>query len=103
LRVVEARRVLELRPPGGGDKGDAVAGIIRSEGLQAALVAGDDGTDLAMFAAAKATASLCCRIGITSAEAPVELAAAADLMVAGPRALAALLAELAFANPGEVA
>jgi trehalose 6-phosphate phosphatase len=84
------RKVLELRPPGGGGKGSAVSALIESgEGISAAAYAGDDHTDLDAFRRLRQLRSrggleraVC--IGISSAEGPGEIPEEADLTLAGP-------------------
>jgi trehalose 6-phosphate phosphatase len=94
LAVVPGRRILELRPPEGGDKGRAVRRIVRAEGLRAALVAGDDVGDLAAFEAV-AELEVAVRVAVASPEAPAELLERADLVVEGPADLVSLLRGLA--------
>ena len=48
------RKVLELRPPVGAHKGTAVAHLLGERGLERALYAGDDTTDLDAFNALRA-------------------------------------------------
>ena len=43
------RKVLELRPVGGGGKDAAVAALLATDGVTAAIYAGDDRTDLDAF------------------------------------------------------
>ncbi len=94
------RKVLELRPVGGGGKDAAVAALLAGRDIAAAVYAGDDRTDLDAFRRLRelrdedrlATA-LC--VGVTSPEAPPELAEESDLTVGGPNGWIALLAELA--------
>jgi trehalose 6-phosphate phosphatase len=87
------RRVLEIRPPIEADKGTAVARLLDESGLRRALYAGDDTTDLDAFHGLDGL-EVAVRIAVSSDEAPEQLALAADLVVAGPEALAALLARL---------
>lgn len=94
LAVVPGRRILEVRPRAGGDKGDAVRRVIAREGLRAALVAGDDVGDLPAFAALDGL-DVAVRVAVTSPEAPPELAARADLVLDSPSALVSLLDGLA--------
>lgn len=94
LRVLPGRRILELRPPGGGDKGDALRRIARREGLRAALACGDDVGDVPMFRAVSELPAGA-RVAVGSAESPSELVALADVVVADPRSLLALLRRLA--------
>jgi trehalose-phosphatase len=94
------RKVLELRPVGGGGKDAAVAALLADRDIAAAVYAGDDRTDLDAFRRLRelcdenrlATA-LC--VGVTSPEAPPELAEESDLTVDGPAGWIALLEELA--------
>jgi trehalose 6-phosphate phosphatase len=83
------RKVLELRPVGGGGKDAAVAALLAEDGVVAAAYAGDDRTDLDAFRrlrelrdAGELEAAVC--VGVLSAEAPPELAEEADLRVDGP-------------------
>ncbi len=84
------RKVLELRPPVGAHKGTAVAHLLGERGLERALYAGDDTTDLDAFSALQAL-ELGVRVAVASAEGPAELREAADLVVDGPAALLQLL------------
>ena len=83
------RKVLELRPTGGGGKDAAVASLLASDGVVRAVYAGDDRTDLDAFRRLRELreggelASAVC-IGIVSVEAPAELAEESDLTVEGP-------------------
>jgi trehalose-phosphatase len=94
------RKVLELRPVGGGGKDAAVASLLAGEGLDRAVYAGDDRTDLDAFArlaelrdAGELSAAV--RVGIVSAEGPAEIAEDSDLTVAGPEGWLAILEWLA--------
>lgn len=93
LEVVPGRYVWELRPPG-TDKGGALRQLAASGTFAAVLVAGDDLGDLPMFAAAAGLGLPAVRIAVLGPDAPPEVAAAADVAVAGPGALVRLLAEL---------
>jgi trehalose 6-phosphate phosphatase len=93
LEVVPGRAVLELRPPG-VDKGDALATLVTEVDPASVLVAGDDVGDIAMFAAARRLGVPAVSIAVVSEGAAPEVAAAADLTVAGPLALIALLSTL---------
>lgn len=94
------RKVLELRPSAKVDKGTAVRRLLAGRGLESALYAGDDRTDLDVFRALReleregelATA-LC--VGVASAEGPVEIQAEADIVVGGTDGIIDLLRELA--------
>jgi trehalose 6-phosphate phosphatase len=82
------RKVLELRPVGGGGKDAAVASLLAGP-LSGAVFAGDDRTDLDAFRRLRELrengelASAVC-VGVASAEGPAELREEADLMVDGP-------------------
>jgi len=89
LELRWGRKVLELRPPGGGGKDAAVAALLASDGVEMATYAGDDRTDLDAFRRLRElerdgelTAAVC--VGVVSDEGPVELAEEADLTVGGP-------------------
>jgi trehalose 6-phosphate phosphatase len=94
------RKVLELRPPGGGGKDAAVAALLTADGVTAAVYAGDDRTDLDAFRrlrelceAGELEAAVC--VGVVSDEGPPELLEEADLRVDGPAGWLALLEALA--------
>lgn len=97
LRPEAGRLVWEIRPPTAGDKGAAVRRVVAESGARAVLVAGDDRGDLAAFAAAAALRAEgidAVRVAVDSAEAPPDLLAEADHVVAGPAALLPLLRAL---------
>jgi trehalose 6-phosphate phosphatase len=86
------RKVLEIRPPVEADKGTAVRILLERAGASLGLYAGDDTTDLDAFAGLVAAGlDHAVRVAVASDEGPSELAAAADLVVPGPAALADLL------------
>jgi trehalose 6-phosphate phosphatase len=94
------RKVLELRPVGGGGKDAAVAALLAADGIDAAVYAGDDRTDLDAFRrlrelreGGELETAVC--VGIVSAEAPSELAGESDLTVDGPEGWLAILEALA--------
>ena len=94
------RKVLEVRPAGGGGKDAAVAALLAADGVSAAIYAGDDRTDLDAFRRLRdlrdqgeLTTAVC--VGVTSPEAPPELAEEADLRVDGPAGWLAILEALA--------
>jgi trehalose 6-phosphate phosphatase len=87
------RKVLELRPPIGAHKGTAVAHLLGERGLERALYAGDDTTDLDAFSALQAL-ELGVRVAVASPEGPTELREAADIVVGGPAELLELLRSL---------
>jgi trehalose 6-phosphate phosphatase len=94
------RKVLELRPIGGGGKDAAVAALLATDGVTAAVYAGDDRTDLDAFRrlrelrqGGELKSAVC--VGVISPEAPPELAEEADLLVDGPAGWLAMLEALA--------
>jgi trehalose 6-phosphate phosphatase len=94
------RKVLELRPAGGGGKDAAVGALIEEGDVAAAIYGGDDRTDLDAFGRLRALrdegrleAAVC--VGVVSPEAPAELAEESDLTVDGPPGWLAVLRALA--------
>jgi len=94
------RKVLELRPAGGGGKDGAVASLLADERLDRATYAGDDRTDLDAFrrlrelqVEGRLSAVVC--VGVLSAEAPAELAEESDVTVTGLDGWLAILEWLA--------
>jgi trehalose-phosphatase len=82
------RKVLELRPFGGGGKDGAVASLLADERLDRATYAGDDRTDLDAFRRlreladeGRLDAAVC--VGVLSPEGPAELAEECDVTVGG--------------------
>jgi len=98
------RKVLELRPVGGGGKDAAVASLLAGDALDRAVYAGDDRTDLDAFRRlrelqeeGRLSAAVC--VGVLSAEAPAELAEESDVTVDGVEGWLAILEWLA--EPGD--
>lgn len=94
------RKVLELRPVGGGGKGVAVASLLASDGLDRAVYAGDDRTDLDAFRRLEELRRegelvAAVRVGVLSPEGPAELTEESDLEVGGPSGWLAILEWLA--------
>jgi trehalose-phosphatase len=94
------RKVLELRPLGGGGKDSAVAALLAGGEISAAIYAGDDRTDLDAFRRLRELreegqlkTAVC--VGVVSPEAPPELLEACDVAVDGPDGWVGLLEELA--------
>ncbi len=94
------RKVLELRPLGGGGKDSAVAALLAGDGIAAATYAGDDRTDLDAFRRLRELreeerleTAVC--VGVVSPEAPPGLVEECDVTVDGPSGWLALLEELA--------
>jgi len=100
LEVRWGRKVLELRPAGGGGKDSAVASLLAIDGVDRATYAGDDRTDLDAFRRLRELTeagelSLAVCVGVVSAEAPAELAEECDLTVEGPEGWLRILEWLA--------
>lgn len=93
LDVRWGRKVLELRPPVAADKGTAVRTLLVARGLERALYAGDDTTDLDAFRGLDGL-EVGIRVAVASAEGPAELREAADLVVGSPAELVELLKTL---------
>jgi trehalose 6-phosphate phosphatase len=87
------RKVLEIRPPLDTDKGSAVRLLLDGAGLERALYAGDDATDLDAFRALDGL-EVAVRVAVVSEEGPSDLGRAADLIVGGPPELLELLRRL---------
>jgi trehalose 6-phosphate phosphatase len=86
------RKVLEIRPPVNAHKGTAVRTLLDRSRATRGLYAGDDTTDLDAFAGlAGAGLEHAVRVAVASDEGPAELREAADVVVAGPEEVAALL------------
>jgi trehalose 6-phosphate phosphatase len=87
------RKVLEVRPPVRADKGTAVRALLEQRGLDRALYAGDDTTDLDAFRGLDRV-PVGIRVAVASDEGPAELREAADLVVPGTTELLELLRRL---------
>jgi trehalose 6-phosphate phosphatase len=87
------RMVLEVRPPVDADKGTAVRTLVSRAGVQRALYAGDDRTDVDAFRGLDGL-ELGVRVAVGSPEAPPELLAAADVVVDGTDGMLDLLRRL---------
>jgi trehalose 6-phosphate phosphatase len=85
--------VLEIRPPVSADKGTAVRSLLEEAGLDRALYAGDDATDLDAFRGLDGL-EVAVRVAVVSPEAPNDLGRAADFRVGGPDELLELLRQL---------
>ena len=99
LHTHDGRKVLELRPPVPVDKGVGIAAVLAEADLDAALYAGDDRTDLDGFEAlrrlvAEGSLRASVAIAVVAGETPPEVAAGADLSVAGPEQFLAVLEAL---------
>ena len=94
------RKVLEVRPAGGGGKDAAVAALLAADGVDAAAYAGDDRTDLDAFRRLRELreqgeleTAIC--VGVASPEGPPELAEESRPSVDGPEGWIAILEALA--------
>jgi trehalose-phosphatase len=87
------RKVLEVLPPVGSNKGTAVRQLLEERGLRRALAAGDDTTDLDSFAALDGL-EVAVRVAVASPEAPSALIEAADLVVESTDEFLVLLRKL---------
>jgi trehalose 6-phosphate phosphatase len=94
------RKVLELRPRGGGGKDGAIASLLADERVDRATYAGDDRTDLDAFRRLRElqeegqlAAAVC--VGVLSLEGPSELGEECDLTVDGLDGWLAILEWLA--------
>jgi trehalose 6-phosphate phosphatase len=93
------RKVLELRPVAGIDKGAAVTRLLREAQMRRAMYGGDDVTDLDAFRALRwmrtsdrLEVAVC--VGVASDEAPAQLAEQADFLVDGTPEFVDLLRSL---------
>jgi trehalose 6-phosphate phosphatase len=87
------RKVLEVVPPLQGNKGTAIRSLLERNGLDRALVAGDDTTDLDAFRAVDGI-DLAVRVAVSSDEGPRELREAAEIVVGDPSEFLSLLRRL---------
>ncbi len=99
LAVLWGRKVLEVRPPVGLDKGLGIAALLRGQPVATALYVGDDTTDLDAFRGLRSlvqTGALSTAIcaAVSSDEAPPELAAEADMVIDGTAGVRGLLEAL---------
>ncbi len=95
LTAEPGRFVIELRPPG-VDKGSALTHLVAERSAASVLFCGDDLGDLPAFAAVRALRAdgvEGCAVASASAESP-QVAAAADLVVGGPKGVVELLAAI---------
>ncbi len=96
--VAEGKRVVELRPRGWQGKPAAVRDLVEEHGLRGIVYAGDDLSDVDVFrslAAMRSRERQVALVAIDGPEAPAALAAAAEIVVAGPQHFADALAVLA--------
>jgi trehalose 6-phosphate phosphatase len=93
FRTRYGRRVLEVLPALDATKGTAVRALLDERGLQRALYAGDDTTDLDAFAALDGL-DLAIRIAVASPEGPEALAESADIVLPGQHGVLEMLRRL---------
>jgi trehalose 6-phosphate phosphatase len=87
------RKVLEIVPPLAANKGTAVQRLLELRGLQRALYAGDDTTDLDAFAAIERL-ELGVRVAVASPESPAALSEQADIVLHAQSEVLGLLRRL---------
>jgi trehalose 6-phosphate phosphatase len=87
------RKVLEIVPPLAANKGTAVQRLLELRGLQRALYAGDDTTDLDAFAAIERLELGVC-VAVTSPESPAALSEQADIVLDAQSEVLGLLRRL---------
>jgi trehalose 6-phosphate phosphatase len=100
LAVHRGRKVLELRPAVPIGKDAAIGALLAGDGIDAAVYAGDDRTDLDAFRRLrelrrKGELETAVCVGVLSEEGPAEIAAESDLQVEGPEGWLAMLEALA--------
>lgn len=87
LRVMEARRAVELRPPLEADKGTALMALAAEFGLRGLFYLGDDHTDVSAFRALRAwrrnTGGRGLAVAVVSPGAPAEARRQADFILEG--------------------
>ena len=87
------RKVLEVLPPVGSNKGTAVRSLLAGAGLERALVAGDDTTDIDAFVAVEELTHRV-RVAVLAPESPRLLAEHAEIVLDGTEQFLELLREL---------
>ena len=87
------RKILEVLPPVGSNKGTAIRQLLERHGLTRALAAGDDVTDLDSFAALDGL-ELAVRVAVVDPESPELLRESAEIVLDSPAAFLELLRRL---------
>ena len=87
------RKVLEVLPPVGSNKGTAVRALLHGAGLERALVAGDDTTDIDAFRAVEELEHKV-RVAVLAPESPTALADYAELVLGSTEEFLELLRRL---------
>ena len=110
LGIGEGKRVIEIRPSLAINKGTVITELAKAYRLKGILYLGDDLTDIDAFRAIRDLREsgevLGLSAGVGGTEATNELAAASDILLSGPEAVARLLQVLSAAlseSPGESA
>jgi trehalose 6-phosphate phosphatase len=95
LAAQRGRKVIEVKPPIDADKGTAARALLEERGLDRALYAGDDTTDLDAFRGLdEADLVVAVKVAVGSPEMNPRLLTEADLVVDGPGELLYLLRTL---------
>ena len=95
LAVQRGRKVVEAKPPIDADKGTAVRELVAEPGVERALYAGDDTTDLDAFRGLDEEGlDLAVKVAVGSPEMNPRMLTEADLVVDGPGELLYLLRTL---------
>jgi trehalose 6-phosphate phosphatase len=95
LAAQRGRKVVEVRPPIDVDKGTAARALLQERGLERALYAGDDTTDLDAFRGlGDAELEVVVKVAVGSPEMNPRLLTEADFVVDGPGELLFLLRTL---------
>jgi trehalose 6-phosphate phosphatase len=95
LAAQRGRKVVEVKPPIDADKGTAARALLEERGLDRALYAGDDTTDLDAFRGLdEARLDVAVKVAVGSPEMNPRLLTEADLVVDGPGELLYLLRTL---------
>ena len=95
LAVQRGRKVVEVKPPIDADKGTAARALLEERGIDRALYAGDDTTDLDAFRGLdEAGLDVAVKVAVGSPEMNPRLLTEADLVVDGPGELLYLLRTL---------
>ena len=91
----QGRKVVEAKPPIDADKGTAARALLEERGIDRALYAGDDTTDLDAFRGLdEARLDVAVKVAVGSPEMNPRLLTEADLVVDGPGELLYLLRTL---------
>jgi trehalose 6-phosphate phosphatase len=98
IKIVEGRRVIELRPSADANKGTALSHLLSEHDIGSAVYAGDDVTDLDAYAGLRRWAEQegrrCLAVAVNSPEMPPDLGHAADVIVEGVQGWADLMEAL---------